>query len=185
MQSTTPNLGETCATCAFLLKEENGVTKFYLAQKKRDVHKNSGEALAESAIWNGYGGKWDILDETILDTAIRELKDESGVIAKKEDLIEVAHVNFFWPGNTTEGRDMEVTFYLLKKYQGVPIETEEMGEPGLFSVEDAPYANMLPADELIIRNIMSNKNVVGRIYFAKKDGKTVIDKTRLVMRDSL
>src|SRR3989344_1123247 len=123
IQPINPNLGETCATVVFLLKEQNNETKFYLAPKKQNVYKNNGEALEASSIWNGYGGKWDISDATILDTAIRELKDESSVEAKKEDLIEVAHVNFFWPGNTTDGRDMEVTFYLLKKYKGTPMET--------------------------------------------------------------
>ena len=183
MQPTNQILGNTCATVVYLLKEENGITKFYLAQKKQDIHKNSGEVLSDSAIWNGYGGKWEDRDSTILDTAIRELKEEAGVVAKQEDLIQVAHVNFFWPGNTTGVRDMEVTFYLLKKYEGNPIETKEMGPPQLFSLINAPYKNLLPADELIIRNVMDGKDVLGRIYFAKEDGKIVIGKTNLMIRD--
>ena len=170
MEPTNPTLGETCTTCVFVLKEENGIQKFYLAPKKQNIHKTNGEVLVESSTWTGYGDKWDILDETILDTAVRELYDESGVIAQKEDLIEVAHVNFFWPGNTTDTRDVEVTFFLLKKYESVPVESDEMGGPKLFSLDDAPFENIFPAGELIIRNVMSNKNVVGRIYFAKKDG---------------
>ena len=75
------------ATVVYLLKEADGVLKFYLAQKKQDIHKDNGETLANTARWNGYGGKLDPTDGgSVRRCATRELKDESGVFAREKSI---------------------------------------------------------------------------------------------------
>ncbi|MFA6608563.1 MAG: NUDIX domain-containing protein [Candidatus Paceibacterota bacterium] len=164
--SPDQKLDAGCATVLFLLNKANE-SEFYLAQKKQDIHKNNGEAIKKSPKMNGYGGKWEEGDESIFHTATRETFDECGVAVKTKDLIPVGQVEFFWPGNVSHIRDMEVFFFLAKEYVGVPVESKEMGLPKLFSVNNAPYKQMMPADEFIVRNIMNSKIVTGRIHFTE------------------
>lgn len=174
------NLDSRCATVVFLL---NG-GQFYLAQKKDDIHQTKGDNLSGSARkWNGYGGKWQEGDQSIYHTAARELKEESSVRVKEKNLHLVARIEFFWPGNMTYVRDMEVFFFTASEYFGVPSESETMGPPKFFSVHNAPYKQMMPADELIIRNIMNRKIVGGRIYFTKINGEIVIREPILSIKE--
>ncbi len=46
--------------------------------------------------YNGFGGKV-ISGETIEETTIRELREESGLSSKVEDLQKVAELDFFFP----------------------------------------------------------------------------------------
>jgi NUDIX domain len=171
---------ERCATVLFLL-EDCRDPSFYLAQKKQDIHTDQGEVLSGTRKWNGYGGKWKSSDRTIFDTAARELFDESLVRVKKEDLTLVARIEFFWPKNTTGKRDMEVFFFTAIQYSGDPQETPEMGSPKLFSVHTAPYGEMLPADEDIIRKIMYGNTVEGQVYFEKRKGENVVRSSNLIV----
>lgn len=157
------------ATVVFLIKKgDDGTLRFYLAMKKQDIHTN-GQTLAGSMKLNGYGGKLEPVDNNSLTAcAIRELFSESGVIAKEKDLIRGARIRFFLE-EKKDGNDffMDVTFYLLGKYVGEPIETTEMGPPKLFSVDDAPFEDMMPADKGIISCIMSGKEIHGKVFYAK------------------
>ncbi|HBB44303.1 MAG: hypothetical protein UW27_C0001G0088 [Parcubacteria group bacterium GW2011_GWA1_44_13] len=157
------------ATVIFLLKMgKDGVLRFYLARKKQDIHTN-GQALVGSMKPNGYGGKLEAEDNNSLTAcAIRELFSESEVTAKEEDLILAAHIRFFKEGSRDENDFfMDVSFYLLDKYIGEPAETAEMGPPQLYSVDDAPFEDMMPADERIISCIMSGKQMNGKVFYTK------------------
>lgn len=96
----------TRATVVYMIDTDNRVC---LAQMKKAIHKdkeNGGEQIEYSlGVWNGYGGK-EIAEDTenakvknvsdsMLYTAIRELKEESGVKAEIEDLELTGVVNFF------------------------------------------------------------------------------------------
>lgn len=170
------------ATVVFLAKDIDGGTEFYLAKKKQSVHKDNGQTLKHKIIWNGYGGKMEKSDNSLRACAIRELFTESSVLGKEEDLLEVARVKFFWPGNKSQVCDMDVTFYLLKKFEGTPVETYEMGSPQIFNVDNFPHENMLPADKMIIPIIMSGKILTGRISFLNgDDGKMIIDAPEFII----
>lgn len=149
-----------------LLKDSNG--RICLAPKKNKIHKN-GEVLENSGKkWNGYGGK-QLHGETVLETAIRELKDESGVQGEKEDLELMAKICFFWPGNETKESDMIVYFFFLSVFKGEPKEGEEMGMPKFFFPDDIPLFEMMPADRLFFPKILNDEKIVWNVYFGEKD----------------
>lgn len=160
-----PNYTEI-ATVVYLLKDG----KICLAKKKQHVHTKDGKELDNSkTTWNGYGGKSEDVDKTIRDTAIRELFDESGVVANNKDLIPVGRLNFFWPDNESDTSNMDVYFFFLKTWKEEPKETNEMGEPFFFEFKNVPYHEMLPADKVFLPRLISKEVIIADVFFGKKD----------------
>ena len=156
------------ATVVFLRDREGRIC---LARKKQHIHKKDGEALSKSRdTWNGYGGKFETPDKTVFDTALRELFDEAGVVARPEDLKLVGRVGFFWKGNGSAIPDMDVCFFFLDCYDGEPTETDEMNVPCFFPVLEIPYNDMMPGDQLFLPHIFRGHTPVGKVYF-DGDGK--------------
>lgn len=101
-----------------------------LAMKKRGF----GEGW-----WNGYGGKVHE-GESIEAAMIRELKEESGILAseyKKRAVIQFAF--------RRADKEVEMHVFEISKYDGEPVETEEMA-PRWFLKNEIPYNEMWPAD---------------------------------------
>jgi 8-oxo-dGTP pyrophosphatase MutT (NUDIX family) len=167
-------LNGSSATVTLLCEEWSREPLVYLAIKKQNIHIGEYVVLTESKTWNGYGGKWESSDQTIRHTASRELLVEAGVRVKEEDLKLMAHVEFFWPENTTAVRDMEVFFFTSEIYSGDPKETLEMGPPTLFAASKIPYDDMMPADRLILPHILNSNMVTGQVHFEKKNGRNVV-----------
>ena len=183
MFEITSNLDSSFATVVLTLNKKDK-NEFYLSKKKGEIKTANNRKLPKSSKkWNGYGGKWEDVDETIFHTAARELKEESGIVAEVEDLQPVSRVEFFWPGNMTTRRDIEVFFFLVSKYKGIPSASKTMEQPKLFTIKNAPFEEMMPADGLIISNIMRSKFVLGRIYFAKANNKLVVDEALLSIQE--
>lgn len=127
--------------------------KVLLAMKKRGFG---------AGWWNGFGGKPN-QNESIEDAAIRELQEESGVVAKKQR--ERAVIEFYFQGtdNIIEMHVFEVT-----EYEGEPVETEEMA-PRWFTKAEAPYDQMWPADREWMPLFFAGKDFTGVATF---DGET-------------
>lgn len=88
------------ATLCFLIKKNNGKKELLLAMKKRGFGKNK---------WNGVGGKFDSeKDNHIYDTAIRETKEEIGIIP--EEIKKVATLSFYFPYQKEWNQDVHVFF---------------------------------------------------------------------------
>jgi hypothetical protein len=174
----TCKLDESFATVVLLRTAEVVTPRFYLARKKQNIHTNDGKELVDSTLWNSYGGKWQKGDKSIKATAKRELYEESGgVKVLLHDLMLGARIEFFWPGNESNVRDMEVFFFTAYKYSKYPQESDSMGPPQLFTAYSAPYKEMMPADDVIIPMLMSGKNARGQIRFTKNDeGKNVVSR---------
>lgn len=169
-----PELTE--ATVVYLVKEGS----VCLAQKKQAIHTKDGKELDTSKLtWNGYGGKREKEDESIEHTAVRELFDEAGVKAHVEDLLPRGKLRFFWPGNETEGANMDVYFYFLEKWEGEPQETNEMGEPLFFKFSDIPYEDMMPNDKTFLPKMINGETPHLDVFFGEKDehGKLLIKET--------
>ena len=152
------------ATLIFL---KDGDGRICLAPKKENIHKD-GQELANSRLkWNGYGGKQEA-GETIQETAVRELQQESGVICSEDDLDLVARINFFWPRNETPIPDMEVFVFFCVKFDGVPQEGErEMGAPYFFTPNEIPYDQMMPADKLFLPRLLAGEKLTWDVYLGK------------------
>ncbi|KAJ9589471.1 hypothetical protein L9F63_017332 [Diploptera punctata] len=91
--------------------------------------------------WNGFGGKVE-MGETICQATIRELEEESGLIAKAMDKVAILEFEFL-----NDPVILEVHVYDIVKYEGEPIESDEM-VPQWFPVNDIPYEKMW-LDDLI------------------------------------
>jgi mutator protein MutT len=115
------------ATLCFI---EDG-DRVLLAMKKR----GHGEGR-----WNGYGGKVEA-GETIEEALVRELLEESGLRALEFD----KRGFIFFENEYEEGLDLGVHIYAITKFEGEPIETEEM-DPKWFLKADIPFTEMWPSD---------------------------------------
>lgn len=164
---------DVLATVVILLDKEN---KVILARKKKAIHHDTGEISYSLGLYNGYGGKMEETDETIEKTAIRELYDESGVMGKEEDLEKCARVYFYIQKDGIDTPFMDVTFYILREWDGVPKEGLEMGEPSLFSQNELPYDEMMPADKVLFEKILSGEKGEYNIFLKGKDVDPVIER---------
>ncbi|MEI6053885.1 MAG: 8-oxo-dGTP diphosphatase [Candidatus Saccharibacteria bacterium] len=124
-----------------------------LAMKKR----GHGEGW-----YNGYGGKVKE-GETIEEAMARELKEESGLIARKFG--ERAVLEFFFQGTDKE---VEMHVFEVSEYEGDLRETDEMA-PKWFNKLDIPYSKMWSADRDWMRLFLEGHNIEGEATF---DGET-------------
>lgn len=136
-------------TLAIIEKDD----KVLLAMKKRGFGKGW---------WNGYGGKVQE-GETIEKAMVRELKEESGLIAKTFRKRGV--IDFFFEGTNKE---IEMHIFEVTDYVGEPKETEEMA-PKWFLKNDIPYDKMWPADKKWMSLFFAGKDIEGSATF---DGET-------------
>jgi len=135
------------ATACFLIKED----KVLLAIKGRHI----GEGC-----WNGYGGGIDP-GEKLRDATVRELKEETSgkVIVQPEYLKKIAEIDFH---NTKSDGNVfvcKVHFYTTKKWEGDPVETEEMLNPTWFDINNLPLGKMMPADKKWLPIALSGKKI--------------------------
>lgn len=107
--------------------------------------------------WNGYGGGREE-GETLEQTAVRELYEESGLIADTKDLEKIAILHAH--NHKTDGKIVPcaVHFYQAQHCNGEPKSTEEMTDPTWFSVANLPLNDMMPADALWVPSALSGKN---------------------------
>jgi ADP-ribose pyrophosphatase YjhB (NUDIX family) len=126
------------ATLLFLVKNN----QILLAMKKRGFGVNR---------WNGVGGK-PILNENILNTAIRETQEEIGVTPK--NISQVATLDFYFQNNPI--LNQQVIVFLTKEWEGKICETEEMN-PKWFNVDKLPFESMWPDDPFWLPLVLANK----------------------------
>ncbi|XP_003690836.3 LOW QUALITY PROTEIN: 7,8-dihydro-8-oxoguanine triphosphatase-like [Apis florea] len=106
-------------------------TEILLGLKKRGFGKDK---------WNGFGGKVEP-GESILQGAMRELKEECGLSA--QELRKIGILEFEFEENEVL---LEVHVFETYKYYGEIIESEEM-RPKWYNLKDIPFKEMWPDDE--------------------------------------
>ena len=126
--------------------------RIYLANKKRGFG---------MGFLNGYGGKKKQKDKTIEDTAVREMKEESGVAVMPKDLEKVAIIDFF------EGAAhiFECHVFFCRDWKGEFTETEEMSKAEPYDIHNPPYARMWDADRIWLPLVCSGKKIRGKSYY--------------------
>jgi ADP-ribose pyrophosphatase YjhB (NUDIX family) len=152
------------ATLCFLLKDN----QVYLATKK-ESKKGFGQGR-----FNGYGGSVDA-GETIEDAAVREVLEEASVAVLKEDLEKVAIIEFYFT-NVPKEKDWDqiVHVYIVRKWKGEPLESEEMNTPQLFDYNKLP-AQMWDADKHWIPYVLSGKKIRAKFAYGN-DNCSIIEK---------
>ncbi|MBI2474498.1 MAG: 8-oxo-dGTP diphosphatase [Candidatus Taylorbacteria bacterium] len=112
--------------------------------------------------WNGFGGKV-MPDETIEQSARRELMEEAGIEARA--LTKLGVMEFEFDHNTDW---IEVHLFKANEYHGRPKESEEM-LPRWFSMDEIPFMEMWPDDRYWFPFFMRNKKFKGRFQFGHAD----------------
>jgi 8-oxo-dGTP diphosphatase / 2-hydroxy-dATP diphosphatase len=131
-----------------IIRKEN---KLLLGMKKRGF----GEGR-----WNGFGGKVDD-NETINKSAIRELKEEVGIIAQELEKVGILAFEF-----ENDEKLLEVHVFLVKNFSGDIIETDEM-RPGWFDIDNIPFDKMWSDDIFWLPLLLENKKFKGKFLFDK------------------
>lgn len=114
------------------IRKDNKTLMLHRVKKKNDYHKGK---------WNGLGGKFE-LGETPEECAIREIKEESGLIVKKLKLKGFITFPMF-----DEKDDWYVFVFAVDKFEGELI--------------DSPEGNLswIPTDELLNINLWDGDKI--------------------------
>jgi len=144
-------------TLCLIFREMDGKRQVCLALKKRGF----GQGL-----FNGFGGKVNEAEgETIEQATVRELKEESGVCARIEDLEKFCEIEFEFPHKQEWNQRMHV--FCARKHEGNPAETEEM-QPEWFSVGQIPLEKMWDADKQWLPKVLDGKKFNARAVYDEK-----------------
>lgn len=136
----------------FLINQQEGTV--CLAVKKAKIG---------AGLLNGYGGKLEPTDASFRSGAVRELVTESGVVAKPEDLVFVATLEFFEDGVLK----YLCHVYFLYAWQNDPKESGEMGPPTFVPLDEIPYEKMLDADGKWLRLLILGERFHARCWYDK------------------
>ncbi|WP_371375923.1 8-oxo-dGTP diphosphatase [Sporomusa aerivorans] len=112
--------------------------------------------------YNGFGGKIED-GETPVTAAVRELKEECGLIVREEDLEDMGELMFVFPENPE--LDHDVHLYIVRSWKGQPKETPEM-KPEWFAVTEIPYKEMWADDSYWLPAVLKGKRVKGEVVFS-------------------
>lgn len=112
--------------------------------------------------WNGFGGKIQE-GESMETAAMRELREEAGVVA--EEMEKQGILEFEFQGNP---EILEVHIFRVIRFTGEPQETEEM-KPQWFSVNEIPFQDMWPDDEHWFPLFLQGKKFHGIFVFDGSD----------------
>jgi len=112
--------------------------------------------------WNGFGGKIG-KDEPVLEAAIRETREESGLMVLNPT--SAGFLEFQWPH---EEKLIDVHVYRASKYAGDLTETEEM-MPRWFKIDEIPYDAMWADDKYWMPFFLKGKLFSGSFVFDQAD----------------
>jgi 8-oxo-dGTP pyrophosphatase MutT (NUDIX family) len=137
------------ATICFLVTGDSII----LANKKRGFGKG---------YLNGYGGKAEP-GEDVMTVALRELKEESGIDANKEQTELTAIIDFF----EEDTQLFECHVFFVSNWTDTPVESEEMGQPEIFKRTELPFARMWKSDKEWLPIVCKGEKIHAKAYYKK------------------
>ena len=118
--------------------------------------------------YNGFGGKPN-RGETLEQTAVRELYEESGVRTSIKNIEKIAKLDFVFPNKKDWNQTVHV--FVAHDWEGEPIETNEM-KPVWFHFDKLPFERMWQDDKHWLPLVLKGKKLEGTFIF-KEDNKTI------------
>lgn len=113
---------------------------------------------------NGYGGGLETTDSSYITCALRELYEESLVVATLEEITEIGRVRFH---NGIESV-YECVYFIVRVPHSKPLSTEEMSDPVWFPSAKLPYDDMMPSDRIIMPLILAHKRFEADVYYDRE-----------------
>ena len=138
------------ATLLYVMKDDKTLM-LYRNKRKKDYHEGK---------WNGLGGKFE-LGESPEECAIRELEEESGLIAK--NLILKGHLTFPMFDGVD---DWYVFVFIVDKFEGELIESEE-GELRWIPNKELKDLNLWEGDQIFIDWLFDDKFFSAKFIYDK------------------
>lgn len=138
------------ATLCFIVSNR----KILLGLKKRGFGKGK---------LNGFGGKVE-KDETVEAAAVRELYEETGIIASTEHLKKVGELTFVFPHIEDNKWDQIVHVFIVGEWKGEAKETDEM-MPLWVNLDELPFDKMWDDDKHWLPLVLDGRKVVATFVF--------------------
>lgn len=118
--------------------------------------------------WNHCGGK--VQDgETIPQAAVREIKEEVGVLVNESGAEKIGYIDFYFKDKPEWNQKMHI--FLIKNWDGEAQESEEL-KPQWFGLNEIPYDNMWADDKHWLPMVLAGKKIEGRFDFIN-EGKNI------------
>jgi len=121
--------------------------------------------------WNGFGGKVEESDPTVLAAALRELEEEACIQAL--DAKEIGRITFIWI-DEPEKPPWLVHIFRADTYSGQERETEEM-RPRWFPFDAIPFQQMWADDQHWYPLVLNSKRKNFEGTFNFKEVTTLVD----------
>ena len=157
------------ATLCFLIRDN----KVLLGFKTEKIGKDC---------WNGYGGGIEE-GETPKLAALRELKEETDMVALPDSLEKVAIVDFHNTKSDGSTFVCRVHVYLVSQWTGDPRVSEEMINSTWFDIGRLPLDKMMPADREWLPVVLSGKKIIATAKLGPFQ-KTLLEEVKLQQVDS-
>lgn len=114
---------------------------------------------------NGPGGVIED-GETPIETCVREVFEEVGLILDPKNVKPAGRVDFFLAGNQTEAPDFRVFLFRSWLWTGKATNTPEMIDFRWFPLNALPK-DMMPGDSLFILQVCKGEEVCLRIWYSE------------------
>jgi len=137
----------------------NGKNQVLLGMKKRGF----GEGK-----WNGFGGK-NKGDETIIETALRELHEEAWILLTPNQVQKAGILHFYWQEKSEWDQDCHIFWW---NYDWPFEETDEM-KPQWWDFDKIPYEQMWEDDNIRFPKLLAKEFPMDINFTFDADGKLI------------
>lgn len=155
--------------CFLVRNRDDGASYVLLGSKKRGL--GAGNIV-------GLGGKVEP-DEDARAAAVREVAEESGVVVDPADLEEMAMISFWFP--TRPGWDQRAAVFVTRRWQGEPVETDEI-TPSWYDVNVIPFDAMWSDARHWLPHVLAGRRLTADFTF--QADLTTLAEARVDVEDS-
>ncbi len=119
---------------------------------------------------NGYGGKVEPVDRSIIERAVTELAEEVELITAEKALTYLGFVTFVHPTKIVGlgipgAKAVTVHMFVTRAWQGTPATTLTMKDPLWFPFDALPFTAMHPGTQLWLPPLLEGRLIAGTILY--------------------